>query len=135
MLLEKIMISRIMHHLQSKDLLNKNQFGFVPGSCTTDALTKLKEIVEENLRDKNYTILISLDVKGAFNAAWWPAILHSLKELKCPKNLYKLSLNYFSERTAEMNQNSINISKSVTKGVQRDHVVDRAFGTFYTIHY
>jgi len=60
--------------------------------------------------------MTSLDVKGAFNAAWWPGILNSLKDPECPRNLYYLSQGYFSQRTAAMTNNSISIERSVTKG-------------------
>jgi hypothetical protein len=59
--------------------------------------------------------MTSLDVKGAFDAAWWPGILHGLKDLRCPRNL-NLSKGYFSNRTAVMNSNSITIERIVTKG-------------------
>jgi len=50
--------------------------------------------------------MVSLYVKEAFDAAWWPSILKQLRELKCPKNLYNLSASYFNNRKATL---SINI--------------------------
>jgi len=49
-LLENLMIDRILFHIHSK-------------------------FKEENLRLKQCAVLVSLDVKGAFDAAWWPSIL------------------------------------------------------------
>jgi hypothetical protein len=43
-------------------------------------------------------VLVSLDVKGAFDAAWWPGILNRLRACGCPKNLYDLTKGYFSQR-------------------------------------
>ena len=56
-----------------------------------------------------------LDVKGAFDAAWWPSILNTLKEFNCPKNLYNLAKSYFSGRTAILSSNTIQIEKQVSK--------------------
>ena len=42
----------------------------------------LKEIIEEILRQKHCTSVVSSDVRGAFDAAWWPCSLRNLKELK-----------------------------------------------------
>jgi hypothetical protein len=39
----------------------------------------VKEFVEEGLAAEEIIVLISLDVKGAFDAARWPSILHGLK--------------------------------------------------------
>ncbi|GFG35110.1 hypothetical protein Cfor_01406, partial [Coptotermes formosanus] len=68
------------------------------------------------MREGHIAILVSLDVKGAFDAAWWPSTLKTLKELKCPKNLYNLAKSYFSERTATLSTNTMQMERDVTKG-------------------
>jgi hypothetical protein len=67
---------------------------------------EVKNFIEESLRLKQCTVIISLDIKEAYDAAWRPSILKQLRELKCPKNLYSLSASYFSNRKATL---SINI--------------------------
>ena len=76
----------------------------------------VKEIIEENLKQKVCTSVVSLDIQGAFDAAWWPSIPHNLKELKCLKNLFNLSKSYFSNRTASLCRNTLKIEKPVTMG-------------------
>jgi len=34
---------------------------------------------------KRTVVMVGLDVKGAFDAAWWPCILSNLRGLRCPK--------------------------------------------------
>jgi len=60
--------------------------------------------------------MVSLDVQGAFDAAWWPGILRELVEHKCPKNLYKLAISYFNQRIAALATNGIKAEKEVTRG-------------------
>ena len=60
--------------------------------------------------------MVSLHVKGNFDAAWWPGILRALKEFKCPRNLYNLTKKYFRERSAFIATNSRRIDKTVNKG-------------------
>jgi hypothetical protein len=57
----------------------------------------VKNFIDEALRKDRIVALVSLDVKGAFDAAWWPSILKALKDFQCPRNLYNLTRNYFSE--------------------------------------
>ena len=114
--LEKLLINRINHHLYKHDLLTDKQFGFTPQKSTTDAAMEAKQFIEPVLEKRGLVIMTSLDVKGAFDAAWWPGILQGLKDLRCPRNLYNLSKGYFSDRTAVMNSNSITIGRRVTKG-------------------
>ena len=56
------------------------------------------------------------DVKGAFDAGWWPTILLGLKNFKYPKNLYRTVRTYFSERTATLTTNTATFEREVTKG-------------------
>jgi hypothetical protein len=50
-----------------------------------DTATAVKEITEENLKQKNLTSVVSLDVRAEFDAAWWPSILRNLKKTKMPE--------------------------------------------------
>jgi len=112
--LEKLLINRIMHYLYTNDFLNHNQYGFTPTKSTTDAAMVVKEFAEEGLRQGLITILVSLDVKGAFDAAWWPSILKKLQDFKCPMNLYNLTKSYLSQRTAVMTTYTIKVAKEVS---------------------
>ena len=68
--LEKIIIISIMHHGYTKNLLNYNQFGFTPKKSATDAALAVKEYIEEGMSQGHIAILVSLDFKGTFDAAW-----------------------------------------------------------------
>lgn len=115
--LDKLMINRILHHVHTNTAgLNRNQYGFMPQKGTVDALMAAKEIIEENLSENNCIAVVSLDVRGAFDAAWWPGILYNLRELKCPKNLFNLARSYFSNRIAALGTNTFKIERPVTMG-------------------
>ena len=87
-----------------------------PQGGTVDAAIEVKNFTEKSLRLKQCTVIVSLDVKGAFDAAWWPSILKQLIELKCPKNLHKLPASYFSNRKATLSINNYKMEKEVQKG-------------------
>ena len=76
-------------YMHSNNKLNNNQYGFTPQRRTVDVARVAKNFIEESLRLKQCTVVVSLDVKGAFDAAWWPSILKHLKEFECPANLYR----------------------------------------------
>ena len=71
----------------------------------------VKEFVEEGLRQGLITIVVSRDVKGAFDAAWWPSLLKTLKDFNCPRNLHYRTKSYFSQRTAVMSTTSVPVEK------------------------
>jgi len=113
------MINRIMHHVHTSVGLNINQYGFIPQTGTVDAGMAVKWIIEENLEQKNCTGVVSLDVRGVFDAAWCPSILHNPKELKCPRKLFKLSRNYFRDRRASLRGNTLKIEKHIAMGCRQ----------------
>jgi len=117
-----------MHHVYSNSLLNYNQFGFTPKTNAIDAVLAVKEYLEEGMSQGHTAILVSLDVKGAFDAAWWPSILKTLKEFKCPKNLYNLAKSYLSERSAIFTTNSMQTGREVTKGCRQGSCCEPGFG-------
>ena len=87
-----------------------------PQKSTIDAAMVVKEFVQDSLAAGDVIALVSLDVQGAFDAAWWPAILKEMRNCGSPKNLYKLTKNYFSELTAILATNSIRMEKELSRG-------------------
>jgi len=76
----------------------------------------VKQFIEPDLERGRVVIMASLDAKGAFDAAWWPAILKGLRDAKCPQNLHRLTQDYFRERSAVITINSSKTEKKITKG-------------------
>jgi hypothetical protein len=96
--------------------MNENQFGFRPQKSTVYAAMAIKAFVQESLDAGEVIALISFDVQGAFDAAWWLGILSELKDCKCPKNPYELTMSYFTQRTAALSTNSLRTEKAVSRG-------------------
>jgi hypothetical protein len=99
---EKLIINRIVFYLRKNSLINECQFGFTPQRSTEDALQSLISFVKKGLERKGYVLVVSLDISGAFNYAWWPKILYQLRSKRCPNNLFKLIENYFCDRSAKL---------------------------------
>jgi hypothetical protein len=102
--------------MYSNNPMSKNQCGFTPQTSTVDAVMALKFFIQDSLNDGQYVALISLEVKGTFEAAWWPSILTSLKTLKCPRNLHNLCVSYFNTRNATLLLNSNLEQRKISKG-------------------
>jgi len=95
--------------------MKTNQYGFTPQKDTTDAVMEVKDFIMEGLAAE-VIVLVSLDVKGAFDAAWWPSILNELRACGCPRNLYNLTKSYFSQRTVILSTNSFRLRREISKG-------------------
>jgi hypothetical protein len=114
--LEKILINRINNQVFSHGFMNENQFGFTPQKGTIDAATAIKAFVQEGLVAGEVIALVSLDIQGAFDAAWWPGILKELRACGCPKNLCELTKSYFTQRTATLSKNSLRLERETSRG-------------------
>jgi len=76
----------------------------------------VKEFVQDSQAAGEVIALVILNVQGAFDAAWWPAILKEMRDCGGPKHLYKLTKSYFTQRTAILVMNSIRMEKELSRG-------------------
>ena len=130
--LENVLINRIKYHVFSNAFMNIYQYGFTPQKGMIDAAMDVKEFVKVGLAPGDIIVLISLYVKGAFEAAWWPSILNGLRACGCPKNLNELTKSYFSQRIAILSTNNIRLEREVSKECPQGPCCGRVFGTYST---
>lgn len=122
-ILERLILSRLEHRLE--ETFSDAQFGFRPSRSTEDAITKLQDTVRNS--EAKYVLGIFVDIEGAFNNVWWPLVLHALKEINCPIDLYKLIKDYFTDREVIMRNSQDTKSKRVTKGCPQGSVLGPKF--------
>jgi hypothetical protein len=94
--LEKVLINRIMFYIYKIEYINNSQYRFTPQKITIED-TAVKQFIEPELEKGKVIIMASLDAKGVFDAAWWPAIVMGLRDDQCPQNLYQITQDYFRE--------------------------------------
>ena len=114
-ILDKLLSNRINYHLYKNYQLTEMKFGFTPQRSTIDATMEAKSFIEPVLENRGLVIMTSIDVQGAFDSAWWPGILQGLRDFNCPRNLYKLSKQFFSKRTVIMCTKNFTIERRITK--------------------
>lgn len=78
-ILERIIASRIMGHIESLNLLHPSQYGFRSDHSTTDALCDLNAKLNSIRKSHRRAVLISLDITGAFDSAKWSDIIAALQ--------------------------------------------------------
>lgn len=68
---ERIIKSRINEHLSGTHKLSEYQYGFRTGRSTTDAIMAVKTHIRKIIQTGNLAMIISLDIKNAFNTIKW----------------------------------------------------------------
>ena len=66
-LLEKLVHSQMLKYLLDNQLISKNQFGFLPGKSTHEAIFKVVHNVYSAMNNKKITGMLLLDIAKAFN--------------------------------------------------------------------
>ncbi|GFV54193.1 putative 115 kDa protein in type-1 retrotransposable element R1DM [Trichonephila clavipes] len=120
--LEKLFVNRISWYLRRGDFLSSDQYGFTPHKSTEDALLRLNEIVKRGKNKHLHSILISLDIKGAFDNAWWPCILNLLKKAEIPINIFSLVADFLNDRVAKMQLGSTSAIRCLERGCPQGSV-------------
>ncbi|KAJ2939998.1 hypothetical protein O0L34_g14030 [Tuta absoluta] len=111
---EKMLVARLKYYLLPR--LNSNQFGFMPQKSCEDALYKLMQHINAKLDEKKLIAIVSLDIEGAFDSAWWPAIRVRLAEGNCPTNIRKVIDSYLEQRTVTVRYGGETYTKATNKG-------------------
>lgn len=124
--LERLMIDRIHHYMAP--VLSDNQYGFTKGKSTEDAVSNI--VSKVRLSSKNLVLMVSLDVGGAFDHAWWPAILKTLADRGIPGNLYRLAASFLDRRKINASIGNVECSRVVNRGCPQGSVSGPKFWNY-----
>ncbi|XP_060810843.1 uncharacterized protein LOC132904445 [Amyelois transitella] len=113
-ILEKMLVARIRWHVLPG--MSRRQYGFMPQRCTEDSLYVLVDHIRQRIKDKKLVLMVSLDIEGAFDNAWWPAIKCRLAETQCPPNLRRMVDSYLGNRRVRVRYAGAESVSETSKG-------------------
>lgn len=122
-LLERMIVCS-MHKLNN-DLFSKDQFGFTQGKGTTDAIKTVLDYITDT--PSKYCVSIFVDISGAFDNLWWPALLTAPQLVSLPNELYNLVRSYLNERSIEIKTENHRAEKTLTKGAPQGSALGPPF--------
>ncbi|UYV82600.1 hypothetical protein LAZ67_22000078 [Cordylochernes scorpioides] len=112
---EKVIKKKIYEYYMQNNLLSPKQHGFIKSKSTITALNNIIDIIMEH-KTKELTALVTIDIAGAFDNAWWPAILKIIDEDNLPESLIRTIQSYFKSRKTKFTYENLTINKQITKG-------------------
>lgn len=124
-IVEKLLVGRLQWHFLPT--LHTNQYGFMPQRGTEDALYALVGHLRAEIKAKKIVLLISLDIEGAFDNAWWPALKKQMVAKNCPANIYALVASYLEDRNIRVNYARATSEKGTTKGCVQGSIAGPTF--------
>ena len=126
-LFEKLFIKRLTFDAQTKKTWSPEQYGFREQTSTTDALRSVINRIKSAKSRGRHVIGVSLDIKAAFDNAWWPALMERLRQTQCPANIHRLIQSYLVGRSVTLDCVDARVSKSMTKGCIQGSVCGPTF--------
>lgn len=78
--LERVLCDRLTNEISHQ--LNNNQFGFMKGKSTADAIRNL--LGWHQRRIEKHKLVVMLDISGAFDNLKWSILHEDLEALGCP---------------------------------------------------
>lgn len=127
-LMEKLLRGRLNDAITEAGGLAQRQYGFRPGRSTVDAVRDVVATVQEawkgNQRSKNLALLVTLDVKNAFNSLRWVDVLQALENrFNIPAYLLRVIRNYLKQRTLIYDTVEGPRSREVTAGAAQGSIL------------
>lgn len=101
-LLEKLLKTRLLSAIRDAGDLSPNQYGFRAGRSTINAISEVVEAVRRaeahNHHSRRLVLLVTLDVRNAFNTAKWSDMMEALASFNVPRYLLRIVANYLQDR-------------------------------------
>jgi hypothetical protein len=95
---EAVLLRRLKEVVDARDALPEFQFEFRQGHSTAQQLLRLTEWTTRAFNFKKATGAVFLDVEKAFDQVWHEGLLHKLRSLSVPYDLYNVLKSYLNGR-------------------------------------
>ena len=95
---EALINERLKKCMKERAVLSDNQFGFRQGKSTSDALRKLKRRMRMAIARRKYCVVVSFDIRNAFNTIKWRGIMEALRRAGVPRYLRTILKEYGTGR-------------------------------------
>lgn len=111
---ENTLCSRLQNHRLNTYDMHPRQYAYRKGRSTEDALNDIQRTVE-NCTNK-YLLGLFVDISGAFDNLWWPALFERLRQVGCPRQIFCCIRNYCQDRYATLHSSTNRTTKTLSKG-------------------
>ncbi|GBO07209.1 hypothetical protein AVEN_198474-1 [Araneus ventricosus] len=97
-ILEKLLLERLNHNLRRNNFQHPNQYGFRTNRSTEEAILDILDKINSLKNSNHHALMISLDIKGAFDDLQYTSIKNSLDNLKYHSNTLETLIDILSNR-------------------------------------
>lgn len=122
---ERVVTERLQVAYRMQSLESPNQYGFKKDKSTEDAISHVLESIK--CTEKKYVVALFIDIQGAFDSLWWPAILRRLIEANCSSALLRIVSSYFKSRRVTICSKYRIFDSKMEKGCPQGSIIGPMF--------
>lgn len=100
--LERLFARRVAYAAIKAGIMNPQQFGALPGRSAADLAACVTHDIEMALQQGLTATLVTMDVKGAFDAALRNRFILRLRQQGWPEAMFQLVYSFMTSRTAQI---------------------------------
>lgn len=123
-LLEYLLLARLKECVNERNAISQAQFGFREGRSTVDAIARVVGSAEESrrksYRHRDLCLLVTIDIRNAFNSASWQKVLDTLRKRGIAEYIIRMIRSYLHQRSIRITCGSeikwFEISSGVPQG-------------------
>ena len=131
--LERIIYTRLLKHLNINAVIIPQQFGFREKHSCTQQLLRVMEHATIEINKNRITQLILLDIEKAFDSVWHDALIYKLRTIDTPPQLTLMIQDYLSNRRMFVSINGEKSSiKTIRAGVPQGSIIGPTLYNLYT---
>ncbi|GBL83238.1 hypothetical protein AVEN_165426-1 [Araneus ventricosus] len=102
-ILEKLLLERLNFHHRTNNLQTANQYGFTVNKSYEEAIVDFKDEIQIARSTKQHALVISLDIKGAFDHLEYNSIKNSPNNINFHSNTKETLIDLLSNRQVALN--------------------------------
>ena len=123
-LMEKMINTRLIWHLESNNLISGFQFGFRKNRSTLDPLLMLSNQIQQGFAKKYQTIGVFFDLEKAYDTTWRHGIIQQLHNIGIKGNMIRFIDSFLSDRFIKVrNGNQISNPFKLEEGIPQGSVL------------
>jgi hypothetical protein len=131
-LFERIILARLNDFTIEKNIIPKEQFGFVTGLSTTHQLFRIVSRIRQKLNSGQSTGMVFFDSEKAFDSVWHNGLVYKLFQLEYPRYLQHLTHSFLTDRSFQVFINKTSSSRMIIPaGVPQGSVLSPSFYNIY----
>ena len=123
-LLERMINTRLVWHLEKNKIITPEQAGFRQHHSTEDQVAYIAQKIEDGFQDKQHTLTVWIDMEKAFDKVWKDGLRLKLHKSGVTGRMYQWISQYMNNRKARVHVNgSYSRKKTLREGVPQGGVL------------